>query len=126
MPTEHLRAGDDAGLAEGWEAHRLGSVESGILESGQPDQAVYDVRRQSLALDVELVTENQYCPLGKGAPDRWRGATAGRRHAPGSGVLLDYRQSNAEDAPRGGCRLDQRVELRARHPTHRRQERPLV
>jgi hypothetical protein len=36
MLCELLTAGDNPGLAEGGEAHRLRLVELGILEGGQP------------------------------------------------------------------------------------------
>ncbi len=64
-----LGTGDDPRLVVGWQSHRLGLVELGILKGGDADQAVPKAWRESVSWDVDLVSKNDLEGRGKIADD---------------------------------------------------------
>src|ERR1700676_4768474 len=82
MARVKFSAGDDPGLAERRQSHRLSAVEFGVLESGQPDQPGDDCGRQSSPIDIELVREHEADLIGWGCTDGCPFLATRRSHAP--------------------------------------------
>jgi predicted nuclease of restriction endonuclease-like (RecB) superfamily len=93
-----LGAGDDARRAVSGKAHRLGLVESGILERREPEQAVSQGGVQAFPGDMDLVAEHQLQSLWQRARNRRCFALSRRRRCPGLGVVLFlWRQALVRD-----------------------------
>ena len=94
-----FRTADDPRLVVGGKPHRLGLVELGILEGGQPQQPIAEARRQAVLGDVNLVAQGQFQALGQRPGDRRLLPAARGRQGPRLGIFL-VRQgpAHADDA----------------------------
>jgi hypothetical protein len=82
MLREQLGTGNDARLAERWQAHGLRRIELGVLECGEPCNAVHKSSRQPRAIDVDLIAQHDLDRVGEFALDRWLLAAPGRERGP--------------------------------------------
>ena len=114
MFREQLGTGDDAWLAERRQAHGLRRIELGVLERGQPCDAVHQRRRKLRPVDVDLIAQHDLDRVGKLALDRRFLAAAGRRRGPWLIVLFRRGKPHAENLSRGGSFGHDREQLAPR------------
>ena len=123
---QQFGAADDAGSAEGRQAHRLVAVELGILECGQTGEPVDQGGRETAPVDVHLIAQHDLDRLRQQAADGNIRLSPRRRRQPRRLVLIHDRQSYAEYATAPARFLGHVADLDRRHAPDRGQEPPLV
>ena len=118
---------DDPRLVVGRQPHRLGLVELGILEGGQPQQPIAEARRQAVLGDVDLVAQHQFEALGQRPGDRRLLPAPRGRQGPRLGIFL-VRQghAHADDASPPFGVADDLLDGGAADPGDLREQCPLI
>jgi len=95
-PVE-LGTGDNPWLAVGRQPHRLGAIELGVLERGNPDELHHD----PCTVDIDLIRQHNVDLVRQRLlRRRWRAAPR-RRHLPWLvGVLVVNREADTNKASR--------------------------